>query len=356
MLYGHSIEQFYLENPLLGYLIAIDVFPQSAVYLLPASNSSRSDVLIRAVGLLMIRFKPDNLMHVLHDDILPIHAVLQRMFPGVHPPFPVRLIFADGYGVMPHDELYQALVTHELTYGEVGDPTPICFEQVIVGFDRTTLWYQYGFSSAQGPLPYNSTLIKSLVKSYTKLIGKVSGGGDHITLFSRHETRLILNENALMRRLARHFSMSVKVVDLNTHSLAEVIEAVSASSLVIGMHGALLATIWWLPANSTVLELFPYAVTPTRYTPYRTLAEALGLRYLSWVNTDADSTVGHPDYPKEYGGLGHLSTSEKERIMADREVRPHLCCGDTSWLYHIYQDTVVNVDDIIHLLEQSETY
>ena len=295
---------------------------------------------------LIHRFKPDNIMHVLHDDILPAYAVLKNMFPSIPAPFPVRLVFADGYGVMPHDDLYAELVQYGLVYNS----NKLCFQNLIVGFDKPTLWYQYGFRVPQGPVPHNRTFINEIISGYVK--DRVNHSSkSQITLFSRTDNRLILNEGELMVRLAREFSKSVKTVDLESHSLAEVIDAVSRSSVVVGMHGAMLATMIWMPRGGTVLELFPYAINPSHYSPYRTLANIRNLRYLSWANTIRSNTVGHADYPKEYGGLGHLPSVEQSRIMSETEVKPHLCCEDPSWLYHIYQDTVVDVEAVIQLLK-----
>jgi len=74
-------------------------------------------------------------------------------------------------------------------------------------------------------------------------------------------------------------------------------------------------------------------------------------RYASWRNTDERKSVAHPDRAPEQGGLLHLSVSEQRRIADSREVPPHLCCTDQEWLYRIYQDTYVDVDAVVRLVE-----
>ncbi|XP_067933876.1 protein O-linked-mannose beta-1,4-N-acetylglucosaminyltransferase 2-like [Watersipora subatra] len=341
----HSTEQ-YATPLLLGYIIATDLFPQSTIYLLDKKDDcqSTSQTLLPGVSILLYRFKPDNIMHVLHDDVLPVYAVLHKLYPELSAPYPVRLAFADDYGVMPYDELYADLVQESLVY----DSLDLCFEEIIVGFDKSTLWYQYGFTKPQGPIAHNASLISDIISGY--IGNKKEPSSKQITVFSRQDTRRIINEAELMLSLAREFSISVRLLDLNSHSMSEVIEIMSRSSIVIGMHGALFSSMIWLPENAVVVELFPYAVNPAHYTPYKTLAGIMNLTYLSWVNNDNSKTYGHPDYPTEFGGFLHLPVSEQDKIMAETEVGYHLCCDDPSWLYHIYQDTAVDVGAVLEML------
>jgi protein O-mannose beta-1,4-N-acetylglucosaminyltransferase len=65
--------------------------------------------------------------------------------------------------------------------------------------------------------------------------------------------------------------MKVKVmtVSLETHSLSDIIPIIHSSRGVIGMHGSLLSLAGFLKQGSFLVELFPYAVNPEKYTPYR---------------------------------------------------------------------------------------
>ena len=349
MIYGdHELTATTLPFGPIAYLIATDDFPQSAVYKQTFGNHNLTTAnFTKPTSYMLTRFKPDNLMHVIHDDILPLLAVLDKLYGAHTGPLPVRLVFADDYGVMPYDELYQNISTFPLLYSSDG-----CYEKLIFGSDRSTLWYQYGFRQPQGPVPHSKRSIATEITKFKGIFFNQSSASELITILSRKETRVILNEDVLSIRLAKKFSSRVKSIDLETHSLSEIIDVISRSSVVISMHGALLSSIIFMPANSTVLELYPYAVNPDNYTPYKTLASILDINYISWVNRHEDMTVGHADYPPHLGGLLHLSADKQEEIINQTQVPPHLCCEDESWLYHIYQDTIVNVEEILSLLEQ----
>lgn len=335
------------EGPI-AYLIATDEFPQSAVNIeILYSNNLTLSNFIQPSSYLLTRFKPDNLMHVIHDDVLPLYSVLEKQYGSDVYPFPVALSFSDGYGELPYDELYQNLSAHPLAYS-----SEHCYKKLIFGFDRSTLWYQYGFKQPQGPIEHDDSKISELINTFKqRFYYKKPATPRQITILSRRETRVILNEAELSVKLARRFAAPVKSVDLETHSLEEILSIMSESFMVIGMHGSLLSTIVWMPSDTIVLELFPYAINPQKYTPYKTLAYIMGLRYFSWSNTHSDKTVGHPDYPLHLGGLEHLSAVIQEEIITQTQVPAHLCCEDPSWLYHIYQDTIVDVEEVLLLLE-----
>lgn len=74
--------------------------PAAALRFLP------KPVLVPDVALIANRFNPDNLMHVFHDDLLPLFYTL-RQFPGLA--HEARLFFMEGWGEGAHFDLYKLL-------------------------------------------------------------------------------------------------------------------------------------------------------------------------------------------------------------------------------------------------------
>jgi len=167
---------------------------------------------------------------------------------------------------------------------------------------------------------------------------------------------LILNEIDLTFALAQYFHQKVVTVAMETHLLKDMIYLVSKSSILIGMHGSLLALAMFLPRGSTIVELFPYAINPVHYTPYKTLASLRGMdvNYVAWRNMDITKTVTYPERSWDEGGIIHLPDEQQQKIMSSHEVPVHLCCRYAEWLYRIYQDTVVDIEGIITLLQNSD--
>jgi hypothetical protein len=133
----------------------------------------------------------------------------------------------------------------------------VCWEESLVGMTKDTVWYQYGFTEPQGPLPQRRSVPQgTIVRLFAEHLkenalraqhhasaaagkeqsqarsngetaptplsedrhGVVSG---HIVLFSRTRNRLILNEADLVVRLEAKYGRPVIVVRMETLSFAE---------------------------------------------------------------------------------------------------------------------------------------
>ncbi|XP_077347607.1 protein O-linked-mannose beta-1,4-N-acetylglucosaminyltransferase 2 [Lithobates pipiens] len=314
-------------------------------------------VFVPDVALIMNRFNPDNLMHVFHDDLLPIFYTMQQ-FPDLD--MDSRLFFMEGWGEGSHFDLYkfmsnkQPLLKEQLkTLGRL-----LCFTKAYVGLTKITTWYQYGFVQPQGPKA-NMLVSGNEIRHFAKFIlGKLnissdqSTTEDYIVLFTRSVNRLIVNEAELLLALAQEFQMRTITVSLEDNSFAEIVRLISNASMLVSMHGAQLVMSLFLPRGAAVVELFPYAINPDHYTPYKTLATLPGmeLQYAAWQNTEEKNTVTYPERSWEQGGIAHLGVVEQERITKSKEVPRHLCCRNPEWLFRIYQDTKVDVSSLIKVI------
>uniref|UniRef100_A0A8U7M2V0 Protein O-linked-mannose beta-1,4-N-acetylglucosaminyltransferase 2 n=2 Tax=Corvus moneduloides TaxID=1196302 RepID=A0A8U7M2V0_CORMO len=317
-------------------------------------------VFVPDVALIANRFNPDNLMHVFHDDLLPIYYTMQQ-FSDLD--LEARLFFMEGWSEGVHFDLYkllsnkQPLLREELkTLGRL-----LCFTKSYVGLSKITTWYQYGFVQPQGPKA-NILVSGNEIRQFTKFMMQKltysleeSSSEEYIVVFSRTINRLILNEAELILALAQEFQMKTISVSLEEHSFSDIVRLISNASMLVSMHGAQLVMSLFLPRGATVVELFPYAINPEHYTPYKTLATLPGmdLQYIAWQNTDKEDTVTYPDRPWDQGGIAHLDKAEQERIIKSTEVPRHLCCRNPEWLFRAYQDTKVNIPSLIHVIRQA---
>ncbi|XP_010944223.1 protein O-linked-mannose beta-1,4-N-acetylglucosaminyltransferase 2 [Camelus bactrianus] len=317
-------------------------------------------VFVPDVALIANRFNPDNLMHVFHDDLLPLFYTL-RQFPGLA--HEARLFFMEGWGEGAHFDLYkllspkQPLLRAQLkALGRL-----LCFSHAFVGLSKVTTWYQYGFVQPQGPkanILVSGNEIRQFARFLTEKLNVSHAGGalreEYILVFSRTQNRLILNEAELLLALAQEFQMKTVTVSLEDHAFADVVRLISNASMLVSMHGAQLVTALFLPRGAAVVELFPYAVNPDHYTPYKTLATLPGmdLQYIAWRNTMPENTVTHPERPWDQGGITHLDKAEQARILQSQEVPRHLCCRNPEWLFRIYQDTKVDIPSLIQTIRR----
>ena len=293
---------------------------------------------ISGMTIVFKRFKPDNIMHVLHDDIIPLFHTLSSL--KIKPrsgtdggKFPVSLFLADENSEGQFYDLYDAF-TAESTFtlnsliasvAKTSVPNAlICFSEAHVGLSKTTTWYQYGFFEPQSPLPNSEVKSQHLHSVSSYLLNSFSkdcpfcGSGGHLVLVSRKETRRILNEMDLVLAISKEFRVKVMTVSLEMQDLEDIIPIVHASRGIIGMHGSLLSLAMFLRQGSVMIELFPYAVNPASYTPYRALCQIPGMliAYRAWANQDPESSMPHPDWPAEFGGLHHLPHQQQQEIVS----------------------------------------
>ncbi|KAJ8415701.1 hypothetical protein AAFF_G00402580 [Aldrovandia affinis] len=317
-------------------------------------------VFVPDVALILNRFNPDNLMHVFHDDLLPIFYTMSQYSDLDEE---ARLVFMEGWSEGPNFELYrllsskQPLLKEQLrNFGKL-----LCFTKSYVGLSKMTTWYQYGFVQPQGPKA-NILVSGNEIRQFAAFLAEKLNvtaperppEDEYIVVFSRSLNRLILNEAELILALAQEFQMRVLTVSLEEQSLADIIRAISRASMLVSMHGAQLVTSLFLPRGAAVVELFPYAVNPEHYAPYRTLTSLPGmdLQYVAWRNTVEENSVAFPERAWEQGGIAHLDNEEQERILKSKEVPRHLCCRNPEWLFRIYQDTTVDIASLLDALRQ----
>eukprot|EP00045_Choanoeca_perplexa_P010109 m.101067 g.101067 ORF g.101067 m.101067 type:complete len:555 (-) comp15157_c0_seq2:41-1705(-) len=304
--------------------------------------------MVQPKALLFRRFKPDNIMHALHDDVLPVYATLQEM-DGIAWNSTLLVAVDNFRRDLPSLELLAMLSERPILHASEfpKDAQVICYRDVTLGLSKRTTWYDYGFDRPQGPIP-GKALDATIVHRYAAFVRerlslpKPKPNG-LVVLFSRTRNRFILNENELIKRFKSDLKRRVVVVRMETHSFRDQVELLSQADAAVGMHGSILILSMFLPSKSAVLELFPFGVDPSHYTPYKTMALAMGMVYQGWNNTIEAMTVPHPNRPAALGGLRHLGKAERLQVEQTPYVPLHKCCNDPYWLYRIYSDTRVDV-------------
>ena len=316
---------------------------------LPSSDVKGFQVgFVSSTTIVFKRFKPDNIMHVLHDDVIPLFHTLNsqkiKPRPGIGgEKFPVSLFLADENSEGEFYDLYDAFAADDaftlnsliasVAKTNTSNTSLICFSEALVGLSKTTTWYQYGFFEPQSPLPNSDAKSQHLHSVSAYLLNSITkdcpicGSGGHLVLVSRKETRRILNEMDLVLAISKEFRVKVMTVSLDTLELAEIVPIIHSSRGIIGMHGSLLSLAMFLKQGSIMIELFPYAVNPANYTPYKTLCQIPGMliAYRAWVNQDLESSVPHPDWPAEFGGLYHLPHQQQQEVASQVDSLGFMC-------------------------------
>lgn len=347
-----------------------------------------SYTLVTKKTFLFSRFVFNNVMHNIHDDFIGQFIMHKRYSSNRDKIIDTDnfIFFADNNIEAPSDHLYATLSQYPFIYREElkiskSADAPICFENLIVGNSNEGTWYDYGFyENPQGPItkkPLESAPIREAVaflkkyyeisasndkdnkKILKKLLRRTAKESDnkisstkYISLFSRTQDRLILNEKDFIKELERNYGLPVKLVQLETLKFNEIIEIMSNSLISIGLHGAALIFAMFMPRNSILIELFPYAVPGENYSPYRTLSYLPGmdLKYKMWINKDVSMNYAQYGLRKRFD---NLTPEGLLNIFSLKTVPPHVCCGNLPWMVRIYQDTVVNTYEINELIKEA---
>lgn len=267
----------------------------------------------------------------------------------------------DAYHEGEYGHIFRYLTSYPVKFkGDlINSKYIVRFEDAIVGNSKIANWYQYGFSSPQGPIK-NKVVNGYYVRQVTSYIESKIGINDHgtpdlLVIFSRLSNRLLTNEKEIIMELSKTYNLQPVFLRMEENSFEEQITVLRRTKVAIGMHGSILIMAMFLPPGSILLELFPYAVPPENYTPYKTLCglQGMNLVYRSWSNKHQINNKMYPDRIPQFGGIAHLPQKEREKIMNTNTVPVHSCCTNPYWLFRIYQDTAAEISELVVLLDDA---
>lgn len=313
------------------------------------------------------RFKMDNIMHVLHDDLLPLYYTYSHICTGDIERCleKYRLFFADGGRIGPLHEWYKLFSTKEPIHAaELKSHDLVCFIHCHVGLISNTMWYQYGFGQPQGPIkPLQlhgqlllqfSMFIKKKLKIDLSSVQK-SEREKQCVLLSRKINRRILNEMEMIesvkqtyKSLFRDKSLRIDKLDLSTNSTQTLVSLMHKSDIIIGMHGSAMILCLFVKPGTLVIEIFPFGINPDYVSPVKALSKVAGsfFNYFQWVNEQENNSFPNENAHHLHGGISHLSEAQKDYIRSVKIVPAVECCHNTVYLYRMFQDTIVGQDFI----------
>ena len=365
-------------------------FVESGKSFIAGQNGTTLNV-VPEVTFAFSRFHVGNIMHTMHDDVLGLYFNMKMYAPKAETTpksdrdgdfsTNTNVLFLDGWRDGQYAHVFQYLTKNSLLFKEDIQKSEevFCFSEIIVGNSKQANWYQYGFGMPQGPIANktvdgnhvrevvdfiyaknNFPLLPPLDEITRNLVAAIESDRTsfvskdyYISIFSRRGDRLILNEEELEEKLKKRYRLPVKFIRLEDLNFHEQLEILSKTMIAVGMHGSLLIMSMFMPRNSILIEMFPLAVPAENYTPYKTLCSLKGvdIKYNVWVNTHEENNVPHPHRPGFRGGLDHLSEEERQKVLNTLTVTSHHCCSDPFWLFRIYQDTKVHVEELMDKID-----
>lgn len=205
------------------------------------------------------------------------------------------------------------------------------YEELPVGaVYRNLIWNVIGYESALNfhslkTIPYVDDFHKFFISSFGIHEPRVLDCKNlHVTVIWRrdymshperkNETgglihRKILNEKEVLDIVKFKFrDHQIRDIILENMSMKEQIELISDTDLLIGMHGAGMAHVMFLPAHAAVFETFPNYWGFLQH--FKAFSRWRGIKYLGWQNSDPKN-----EYPNFYTRVPpEVVTSHLEKL------------------------------------------
>ncbi|XP_072984834.1 alpha-1,3-arabinosyltransferase XAT3-like [Typha latifolia] len=212
-----------------------------------------------------------------------------------------------------------------------------CFPRAVVG---PTFHKELGVDAAKTPTGYGAADFKKLLRDAFGLErATAEPTGDNwdirrkprLLIISRKNTRTFLNERAMVdMATSLGFDVRIGEPDMNT-DVAKFARLVNSADVMIGVHGAGLTNMVFLPAGAVLIQVVPYGGLEwlARGT-FKDPSKDMEINYLEYM-IQLDETTLSEQYPKDHPVLKDPDSIHKQgwdalkTVYLDRQnVRPHL--------------------------------
>lgn len=191
-------------------------------------------------------------------------------------------------------EIVRSLSNYEVIYIDEEEETH-CFSSVIVGLNRHPEYYkeltidpsnsEYSMSDFRNFLRETYSLRNAAVKTR-----QIRRRRPRILILSRSRSRAFVNAGEIARA-ARQIGFKVVVAEANT-GVASFAQTVNSCDVMLGVHGAGLTNMVFLPENAVVIQILPIGGFEwLAKTDFEDPSKGMSLRYLEYKIEAEESTL-----------------------------------------------------------------
>ena len=234
-----------------------------------------------------------NYFHAFTDVILPLFLTA-RQYAGE-----VRLLVTDlqAWWVGKFSPVFKAISNYELVDLDK-DPRVQCFRHVQVGL---TSHDDFSIDPRRAPNGYSMVDFTAFMRATYGLPRGVAAADatkrPRLLLIARARTRRFVNTEEIVRG-AERLGFEV-VVSEGTHEVAPFAELANSCDAIMGVHGAGLTNMVFVPTGGVVIQVVPLGGLEFVAGYFRGPSRDMGLRYLEYRITPEESTL-IDQYPRDH--------------------------------------------------------
>ncbi|KAG6480380.1 hypothetical protein ZIOFF_063880 [Zingiber officinale] len=232
----------------------------------------------------------DNLFHSFTDVLIPLF-ISAYGFRGE-----IQLVVADrkDWWLEKFVLILKQLSNYDLVDAD-GNEGVLCFPRAIVGLDfHKELGVNASKTSAGFSIVEFRDLLRRAYRLERRAVGEWAAAAAKPTLLiiSRKGTRAFLNEEAMAETAAR-LGFQVRLAEATRSSdVGEFARLVNAADVMVGVHGAGLTNMVFLPAGAVLVQVVPLnGLAWLARDTFEKPAPAMGIKYLAYHIDEAESTL-----------------------------------------------------------------
>ena len=284
-----------------------------------------------------------NNFHDYTDIVIPLYLT-SRQFDGE-----VKFLITDKYPfwINKFQNVLQKLSRYELINIDKEENVH-CFTSVIVGLKRNPKELSIDPSKS----PYSMKDFRQFLrrtyflKKDTAIKMKDDGGKGRprLLILSRKRTRAFTNTNDIAR-MARRLGYKVVVAEADSN-VARFAEIVNSCDVMMGVHGAGLTNMVFLPENAILIQVVPIGGFEwLARTDFEEPSKSMNLRYLEYKIKTEESTLIQ-QYPPEHEVLSNPSSIQKQGWYAFKSV--YLQKQNVNLDVNRFRPTLLRVLELLH--------
>ncbi|CAL9776701.1 unnamed protein product [Musa acuminata subsp. burmannicoides] len=274
-----------------------------------------------------------NLFHDFTDVLVPLF-ITSHHFHG-----DVQFVIADAksWWLSKFSLILKQLSKYEIIDADNDQDVVRCFPRVIIGLN---FHKELGVDPAKAPNGYSIMDFKEMLrKAYGLERPTAEPSGDQwdvrrkprLLIISRKSSRVFLNERG-MSDMAMSLGFDVRIADPDVATdLGKFARLVNSADVMIGVHGAGLTNIVFLPAGAVLIQVVPMGnLEWLARDTFENPSPDMQLRYLDY-RIQADESTLSDQYPKDHPVFTDPQSIHKKgwnelsrTYLENQDVKPHL--------------------------------